>query len=165
MSESLLLLFTKEQPWVNRYLCSFKKSDMSNLLVIRANRFQKQMIHLKKIIFFVCLWQFFTVFPLFMPKSKSLLSLFTPSLFLNSNGSNGSNLVLFLFVSHREQITLYKRAIVSDSLMSLFTKEKWEQVALFPLWIALLLTKNEWLARKTEKQIPIPANEPVYSNM
>ena len=64
---------TKEQPWVNR---SLKKSEMSDLLMIQVNHSRNPAVPLKKFILCVCFWQFFTAFPFFMPKIKSLQSLF-----------------------------------------------------------------------------------------
>ena len=99
------LLMTKEQPWANRSRWSFKKSNISDLLVIQANRSQKRASRLKK-------FRYCVVFPLFMPKSKSHQSL-SPS-FLKSN---------------REQITpvvLYKRA---TGVIALF--HKWIDLFLF----------------------------------
>ena len=49
----------------NRSCCSLKKSNVSDLLEMRANHSQKASDSLKKLI----------VFPLFMPKSESLPSL------------------------------------------------------------------------------------------
>ena len=42
VSESLLLLFTKERLWANRSFFFFLKSNDSGLLVIRANRSKKK---------------------------------------------------------------------------------------------------------------------------
>ena len=58
----------KERPWANRSRGSLKKSDMSD--------------YLKKIRCFHLVFQFSTAFPIFMPKSKSLPSLFAPLLLL-----------------------------------------------------------------------------------
>ena len=90
------MLFTKEQPWASELLfCSQKTSDL-----------------LEKILFIPCFYQFFTAFPLFRPKSKSLPMLFVRSLF---------------FKEQREWfalVALYKRVTVSELLLSLFTKEQ-----------------------------------------
>ena len=67
---------TKERLWESHSRRSKKKSDMSDLLMIQANRSQKRAIRSKKFLF-LCFWQFFIAFPLFMPKSKSILSLLT----------------------------------------------------------------------------------------
>ena len=40
----LLLLFTKKHPWVNCSCCSLQKSDISDLLVIQGNRSKKWVI-------------------------------------------------------------------------------------------------------------------------
>ena len=54
----------------------------------------------------------------------------------------------------------FYRAAVSDSLTSLFTKERQEQFPFFEERIALLLTKNERIARKTDEQISNPVTYP-----
>ena len=87
-------------------------------------------------------WKFLTVFPLFMPKSESLLSLLAQLLFFKERWKRFTLLAL------------YKRATMRESLM---TKERWEQFALFHEWIPLSLTKNERFAPKTDEQIPNPA--------
>ena len=97
---------TKERLWESHSRRSKKKSDMSDLLMIQANRSQKRAIRSKKFIF-LCFWQFFTAFPLFMPKSKSIPLLF--------------------FIERRERFALVgldKRETVSKSLLSLLTKER-----------------------------------------
>ena len=65
---------------------------------------------------------FLTVFPLFMPKSKSLWSLFSQLLFSQSLFSQS----LYFKEQHEQfdHIELYKRVTVSDSLWSLITKER-----------------------------------------
>ena len=60
MSESLSSLFTKERPYEQSALIA-----VSDFLF----RSQKTSDSLEKFVFFVCFWQFFTAFPLFMPKS------------------------------------------------------------------------------------------------
>ena len=79
---------------------------------------------------------FLTLFPLFMPKIKSLPSLFAHWLFFKER------------LGGFTPITLYKGATVRDSLRSLMTKESQERFALFCKRIALLLTKNELIAQK-----------------
>ena len=53
-------------------------------------------------------------------------------------------------------IAHYKRATVSDSLLSLFTKERKKRFALFQKRIAISLFPSQF-ARKTEERIPNPA--------
>ena len=117
MSESLSSLFTKERLWASCCCCSFqksdreriildllKKSDVSDSIVIQANRSKKRAIRWKK--------RFFCRFsPFLCQKSKSLPSLFTQSLFLKE------------WQEQFALIALYKRANVGESLTSFFTKE------------------------------------------
>ena len=85
MSVSLSLLLKKGQPWAKRSRYSFNKSDMSDSLLIRVNRSQKSIDLLEK----NCIFRmFFTAFPLFMPKSKSLLLLLLCCSFLKSERNN-----------------------------------------------------------------------------
>ena len=96
----------------------------------------------KKFVFFTCFWQFFTVFLLFMPKSESLPSLFVPLLFFKVR----QNSCCSLQKSDHEQIAplaIYKRATVSNSIPSLFTKELREQFTLFQERIAILLFRSQ----------------------
>ena len=74
---------------------------------------------------------FLTVFPHFMPKNKSLPSLFA-----------------------QLPVTLYKIATVSNSLRLLMTKERQEQFSLFHQQFTLSLTKNEQIAWKFMSQFP-----------
>ena len=96
-----------------------------------------------------------------MPKSELLQLLFAPLLF---------------FIELRELfdlVVLYKRATVSESLPTLFTKEQpWaimylqlllteegrDRFAIFQEQITLLLSKNKQFAPKTKEQIPNPDN-------
>ena len=64
MNKSLSLLFTKEQLWAIRSHRSLQKSDVSELLMIRANRLQKQAICLD-------FRMFLTVFPFECPRAHS----------------------------------------------------------------------------------------------
>ena len=126
----------KSVTWTNCSSCSLKKNNVSDSLVIRMNRLQKKSESLKKL----------TVFPLFMSKSKSFPSLFSH---------------LLLFKERFEQfapMAIYKRVTMSDSLRLLMTKEQQERNALFHQWIALSLTKNEQIARKTNERIPNPGS-------
>ena len=104
----------------------------------------------KKFVFFTCFWQFFTVFPLFMPKSESLPSLFVPLLFFKVR----QNSCCSLQKSDHEQIAplaIYKRATVSNSIPSLFTKELREQFTLFQERIAILLFRSQKTSDSLEK--------------
>ena len=62
--------------------------------------------------------------------------------------------------SHRSLLfapnALYKRATMSDWLLSLMTKERQERFVLFYRRIALSLTKIKWFASKTDERIPNP---------
>ena len=110
---------------------SLKKSVVSDLIVIQANRLQKKQFD-RKILFF---HMFLTVFPLFMPKSKYLPSVFEHSLFFTER------------LEWLAPIALFKRVTESDSLRSLMTKEWREQFTLFEQQIALLLTKTSELLK------------------
>ena len=77
MSKSLSWLLTIEWPWAIRSRRSSKKSDVSDLLMIQANRSQKLAICFKLFIFFVCFWQFSPNFP---TNGTSLYSFFSESL-------------------------------------------------------------------------------------
>ena len=121
MSKSLLSLFTKVWPKVICSHRSVKKSDISDSWVIRANPFQKRAIQSKKLIF-ICFWQFFTAFPLVMPKRESLPSLFAQFLF-RATGMIGS--CHSVQMTYREQIApIALRSTVSDLLLSLFTNDQ-----------------------------------------
>ena len=119
MSNSLLLLFKKGWPWVNHSHRSLKKSNCEGFTLVTLDKratvselllslFKKDWFagDLSKLLsknkhstfticsksrFFVC-FSFFSHF--FVPKSKVLLLLFAPLLFLKSNRSN-SLLLLF----------------------------------------------------------------------
>ena len=79
MSKSILSFFTKKWPWANRSQISFKKSDVSDSLVIRVNRSQKTSNLLQKKTYFS--YDFDSYSPFLCQKSKSLPSLFAQSLF------------------------------------------------------------------------------------
>ena len=84
---------------------------------------------------------FLTVFPLFMPKSKSLPSLFAHSL---------------LFKERLERfapVPLYKRATVSNSLRSKWQKS-YVSDSLFFTGESHFNSKNDRIARKTDERIP-----------
>ena len=51
-------------------------------------------------------------------------------------------------------VALYKRATVSDSLPSIFTKERRERIAIGKEQNAISLTKNERFARKSKSKFP-----------
>ena len=128
MSNLLTLLFTKERPWVICSRRSLKRSDVSDSLVILANRLQKTRNSLEKFVFFVCFWQFF---PFICPRANSSSSSLLIHSFLKSNLSNW--------------------------LPSLFTKERQERFTHFHERIALSITKNKRIAQKSDKRIPNPA--------
>ena len=124
MSDLLSSLFIKDRPWANLSLCSLQKSDCRSLkkkcewfarnssesLLKTSNLLEK--IHIFRLLF--------TAFPLFMPKSESLPSLFAPSLFFKeqpwANRSCRS-----LQKGNRERfapVTFYKRATGAISSFS-----------------------------------------------
>ena len=82
---------------------------------------------------------FLTVFPLFMPKKKSLPSLFAKSLFCKNH------------LEWFTPVTLYKRATVRDSLKSFMTKERREPFTLFRKQIALPLFCSQKMSKFLEK--------------
>ena len=108
------IALNKRAKWANCSCHSLKKSNVSDLFVIRVNRLQKQSDLLEKFIFFICYWQFF---PFFMPKSESLPSLFAHLLFFKER------------LEQFSPIALYKRATVSDLLRSLMKKEQRDRFA------------------------------------
>ena len=111
MSDSLRSFMTNERPWANLSRHSVQKSDMSDSLVICwANPFQKRAIRSKKFLFFICFWKIFTAFPLFYAQVWiAPVALCSVPLFKK----RWTRFVL---------IVLDKRATVSESLLSLFTK-------------------------------------------
>ena len=125
MRESILSLFKKEQQWVNQSRALYKratvskllsnslrKSDLSDSLVIWANRSQKTSNLLKKTYFCMFLTVFHSVSTIFCQISELLLVLFTQLLFFKDQRDQFIN------------VALYKRATVSKSLPSIFTKEQ-----------------------------------------
>ena len=108
---------------------------------IRANWSQKTSNVLEKSNFS---YVFDSFFPFFMPKSELLPSLFAHSFFFKEQ------------LERFAPVALYKRATMSNSLWSLMTKEGRERFAFFHEKIALSLTKNKRIARKTNKRIPNP---------
>ena len=78
----------------------FKKEQLECFSRDLSKSLSKTSDLLEKIHIFVCFWQFFTAFPLFMSKSELLPSLFAP-------------------VAH------YKRATVSKSLFRSFAHKNW----------------------------------------
>ena len=135
VSDSDPSLLTKEQPWqIARFL--WAKSNMSDFLVNQAARSQNRAIR-------DSIWQFFNDFPLFYAQER------IAPVTLHS---------VALFWEQFALVALYKRATVSDSLMLLMTKERWERFALFHDRITLWLTKNEWFTWKTNDRIPNPGN-------
>ena len=154
MSDSLWLLYKKERPganrshhfvkewlWGNGSHRSLEKSDCEQ---IALDFFKKE----------GCQW--------FACDSSKLLSkdsdLLKKNMFFYVFYS--FSLHFLLFISWRERIApvaFDKRATMSESLQSLFTKERPWAIALFHKRINLLLIKNEWFARKTDEWIPNPA--------
>ena len=133
MSESLLSLFNKRVTLSESLLSFFTKEwwEWFARFLLYKNKWFAQK-------------QFFTAFPHLMPKSKSLLLLFTQSLF---------------FKEQLEQfalIVIYKRAAVSKLLMSLIQK----YVAMFVIrswkranrYFDLSLTKNKWFNQKPKSR-------------
>ena len=84
----------------------------------------------------------FLCFPLFMPKSKSLLSLFAPSFFFKERWERFA------------QVDLYKRATLSKLLLLLFTKERPWAIRYFWEQIALLHTKTSNSLKKPKSEFP-----------
>ena len=119
--------------------------------------YKKRAIRSKIFVFFNMFLTVFTAFPLFMPKSASLPSLFAPSLFLKSDRSYSL-------------LSLYKRVTVNKSLPPLYTKERpWticshgslqkcdDSDLLFSKSNSLfraLLTKNKRFAWKPKSEFP-----------
>ena len=102
----------KKRPWANRSRHSLQKSNHEQIALD---------------LFFICFWQFFTVFPSFYAKraNRSQCSLLSCS-FLKINGS--------------------------DSITSLYTKEQpWANPS-----FTLSITKNERFAQKSDYRIPNP---------
>ena len=134
MSDSLLLLFKKEQPWANRSCRFLKNSDCERIaldffLKKRCQWFahdssksisKNEGFAWNNFYFLYVFDRFSMLFPLLMPKSKLLPWLFAPLLF---------------FKERREWFTII-----------------WEE-------IALLLTKNAWFAQKKRSEFPNPDKE------
>ena len=100
-----------------------------------------------------------------MPKSETLPLLFAHSLFFKEQFNRFSLVALYKreTLSHSLRLSMTKEplerfapATVSDSQRSLMTKEQRERFALFHERIALSLTKNEQIARKTDERSPNP---------
>ena len=127
--QNALITLYKSFMQANRSHRSLKKSAVSD------SRFcsQKKNYSLKTINIFHHVFDSFSQFFLFMPMSESLQSLFALSLF---------------FKEQWEQfalIALYRRATVSESLQSLFTKEWPKAICSFPKgnrYFALYLQKT-----------------------
>ena len=138
MSKSLLSLFTKERPWANHSPCSLEKINVINLLVIRANCFQKRAICSKKFIFFVC---FHCFSPFYAKEWIAPIAIF----------SRAAGLILSyrslqkIYHEHYTPVSLYKRA--TDAISS-FPRANCS--------FSLLLTKNKRFPRKTKEWIPNP---------
>ena len=100
----------------------------------------------------------FTAFPLFMPKSESILTLFAQSLFFKERREQIAPVTFYKRVTLSEWLpSLYKRATLSDSLRLLMTKEQRERFALFTRELLFRLKKNKQFAQKTDEQSPNPA--------
>ena len=144
MSELFSSLFTKEQPWANRSRCSFKKKDCEPIVLVALKKRATSVIHLwfKQIAFkkwAICTrlyfsyvsWQFFSAFPLFMPKSESLLSLFAQPLFFKEQQE------CFALIA------LYKGVTISNLLPSIITNER-------PWVISYFSWENRSIAHKKQ---------------
>ena len=138
---------------------SFKKSDITDLLVIRANCSHKTSDSLEKTYFSYVFDSFSQFSSLYMPKSESLPSLFDQSLFLKEGRER------FTLVA----LSLYKKVTMSKSLPLLFTNERPWAVCSHCLWqksdwsdLLFFLSKSlfhsqKWFAQKTYEWIPNPA--------
>ena len=132
----LKISLLKERPWA---ICSLQKSDESELLFnkdwhewftrfLRANHTFTLLLSIndwfaqKNLLISPCFWQFFTTFLIFMPKSKSLTTLFALLLFAPS------------LCAPKLKVTT-----MSNLLLSLFTKEQQKQCTLGKKQIAILL--------------------------
>ena len=122
MSDSLTWLFTKEWLWAFHSCHSLQKSDVSDSLSLlfrkeRCEWFARDLSGLlaknERFTQKMCiLCMFLTVFPLFMPQSESLLSLFTHFLFFKER------------LERFSPVSFYKRVTMSDSLWLLMKKER-----------------------------------------
>ena len=123
---------------------------------------------------------YLTVFPLFMPISELFPVLFAPSLFFKKRSEKFPQVAHYkkwpwASCSHRSlqksnceryaQVAHDKRASVSDSLTSLFTKERQEQFPFFEERIALLLTKTSELLEKLMSKFPTLLHTHIRSTM
>ena len=122
MCNLLLSLFTKEQPWANCSCCSVKRATWVIRPCFKRIAFKNERFAQKNLFFFIFFLQFFTAFPLFMPKSESLPSLFAQSLFFKE------------LQERFALVTLYKRATMRESLPTLFTKERPWAIGSFRSW-------------------------------
>ena len=149
----VLIALYKRARWANRSCCSLKKklwgicscpswqksdgsellslllkkSDRSDSLVIPVNCSPKREICSTKLIFFLCFWQFFTAFPLFMPRRELL--------FTKEPGERIALVALkkktmWVLCSSLDRITCKKRAIplknsyVFDSFSPFYAQER-----------------------------------------
>ena len=165
---NLLSVFFKKSPWANRSYRSLKKSNceqsaLSTIYkrVMRGNYSRNslkksdlsdaiviQWFAPKKLYFSPFFWQFFTTFPLFMPKSKSLLSLFAMSLFFKERWEQ------FALFHKRIAISLFCSQKTSDSLKkpkSEFpTVEKTEPSFTWPWDYVCIWYSQLWMAFSPE---------------
>ena len=127
----------------------------------------------KKNLFLGCFRHFLTVFTLLCQKSESLQLLFAKLLFFKDRWDQFSLVALYKKrdCERIAPVTLYKRATVSESISSIFKKERREWIILFHERIALLITKNEQfdLMIWSDDRIPNPdshynKNNPTANN-
>ena len=114
LSLSLLSLLAKEVRSANSTFGSVKKSNMRDLLVNRANRSQN-----KRLSYVFWHTVFSLLFPFLCPRANHSCC---SSLSRSSQKSDNERIA---------PVALYKRVNMSDSLQSLRTKERHEQLALF----------------------------------
>ena len=147
--QNALVTLYKSFMQANRSHRSLKKSAVSDLRFCS----QKKSYSLKTINIFHHVFDSFSQFFLFMPMSESLQSLFALSLF---------------FKEQWEQfalIALYRRATVSESLQSLFTKEWLQAICSFPKgnrYFALYLQKTSdslFAHKKTSDSLEKPKSK------
>ena len=183
MSDSLSSLWTKERPWAIAQVTHDKRATMRkslNLFKIERGQWfacnsSKWLSKSHRFARKKCIFNVFDSFPPFYTRSESLPSLFARRAFLKSDVHSlrswkKSDHERFAPVAHDKRAM---GAICSFSQVNLsfahkkqanrspcfLQKSDHERVALFHMQIYLLLTKNEWLARKTNERIPNPAKK------
>ena len=164
MSDLLRLLFTKEQQRAiqsGRFLQKSNRERLAQVALYKramwANHAWFEGIACKKDRFagkIHMFHMFLTVFPLFMPKSESLPSLFPHTLFFKEQFE------WFAHIAHYKknceqfaQVAHDKIATLSNLLRSLMTKEWWEQFALFFSSESLFHSQKGQIARKLDERI------------